>query len=192
MRSHDVRCASCHREYPRPEGRAGRHCEGADPNRSRRQKPAVAIPVRHRHRPQRAVQIPVQRARHMRSFMKFPEDSIAVYLDWRTQEIGVAAARSGDAQLAEDYSAGDIYHALALMCGLTNDANIKRWKSGEQCATSADEGVAAGHQLRHGRPLVVERPRPASADRQRGSHPSQATLPDGFGSGALAWSNEPC
>ena len=65
----------------------------------------------------------------MRSFMKFPEDSIAIYLDWRTQEVGVAAAFSGDAALAEDYVAGDIYHALAMMCGLTNDANIGRWKS---------------------------------------------------------------
>ena len=56
----------------------------------------------------------------MRSFMKFPTDKIGLYLDWRTQEVGIAAARSGDAQLAEDYLAGDIYHALAKMCGLTN------------------------------------------------------------------------
>ena len=41
----------------------------------------------------------------MRSFMKFPEDSIAIYLDWRTQEVGVAAAFSGDERLAEDYRA---------------------------------------------------------------------------------------
>jgi len=61
--------------------------------------------------------------------MKFPEDSIAVYIDWRTQEVGVAAAFSSDERLAEDYSSGDIYHALAAMCGLTNDSNIKRWKS---------------------------------------------------------------
>ena len=49
----------------------------------------------------------------MRSFMKFPADKIGLYLDWRTQEVGIAAAHSGDAQLAEDYLAGDIYHALA-------------------------------------------------------------------------------
>ena len=61
-----------------------------------------------------------------------PEGSIAVYLDWRTQEIGVAAARSGDEQLTDDYSGGDIYHALALMCGLTNDTDIKRWKAEQQ------------------------------------------------------------
>ena len=64
----------------------------------------------------------------MRSFMKFPEDSIAVYDDWRTQEIGVAAAHSGDEALAEAYRSGDIYHSLAHLCGLTDDTDIKRWK----------------------------------------------------------------
>ena len=64
----------------------------------------------------------------MRSFMKFPPDKIGLYLDWRTQEVGIAAARSGDAALAEDYLSGDIYHALAMLCGLTNDTDIKRWK----------------------------------------------------------------
>jgi DNA polymerase I-like protein with 3'-5' exonuclease and polymerase domains len=60
--------------------------------------------------------------------MLFPQDTIAVYLDWRCQEVAVAAARSGDERLKEDYASGDIYHALAMMCGLTNDTDIKRWK----------------------------------------------------------------
>jgi hypothetical protein len=64
----------------------------------------------------------------MRSFMKFPADKIGLYLDWRTQEVGVAAARSGDVQLAKDYRDGDIYHALAVMCGLTN-LDAKSWKA---------------------------------------------------------------
>jgi DNA polymerase I len=64
----------------------------------------------------------------MRSFMQSPEGSIGLYLDWRTQEVGIAAARSGDAALTEAYLSGDIYHALALMCGLTNDTDVKRWK----------------------------------------------------------------
>ena len=42
----------------------------------------------------------------MRSFMKFPPGKIGLYLDWRTQEVGVAAARSGDEALAEDYLLG--------------------------------------------------------------------------------------
>ena len=64
----------------------------------------------------------------MRSFMKFPAEKIGLYLDWRTQEVGIAAARSGDAALAEDYPSGDIYHALARMCGLT-DQDAKSWKA---------------------------------------------------------------
>jgi hypothetical protein len=68
----------------------------------------------------------------MRSFLRFPTDKIGGYLDWRTQEVGVAAKHSGDPQLMADYAAGDIYHALALMCELTQDDNIKRWKA--ECA----------------------------------------------------------
>jgi DNA polymerase I len=64
----------------------------------------------------------------MRSFMKFPVGKIGLYLDWRTQEVGIAAARSGDRALAEDYLSGDIYHALARMCGLTNQ-DAKSWKA---------------------------------------------------------------
>ena len=40
----------------------------------------------------------------VRSFMVFPEDKIGVYLDWRTQEVGIAAARSGDQALMHDYA----------------------------------------------------------------------------------------
>ena len=55
----------------------------------------------------------------MRSLMVFPQDAIGMFLDFRTQEVGIAAALSGDEALKRDYSRGDIYHALALMCGLT-------------------------------------------------------------------------
>jgi hypothetical protein len=64
----------------------------------------------------------------LRSFMLFPPDTIGAYLDWRTQEVGIAAAASGDAALKADYSGGDVYHALARLCGLTNDPDPVRWK----------------------------------------------------------------
>jgi hypothetical protein len=64
----------------------------------------------------------------MRSFMVAPHGSVLGYLDWRTQEVAVAAADSGDQQLIEDYLGGDIYHALALMCGLTAEADPIKWK----------------------------------------------------------------
>jgi DNA polymerase I-like protein with 3'-5' exonuclease and polymerase domains len=64
----------------------------------------------------------------MRSFMVFPRDAIGAYLDWRTQEIGVAAALSGDTALMDAYRAGDIYHALARVLGFTNDPDPVNWK----------------------------------------------------------------
>ena len=53
----------------------------------------------------------------MRSFMRFPVDKIGVYFDWRTQEVGVAASRSGDLALMEDYASGDIYHGSHCFAG---------------------------------------------------------------------------
>jgi hypothetical protein len=64
----------------------------------------------------------------MRSFMVFPPDTIGFYLDWRSQEVGVAAALSGDQALIDDYLAGDVYHALARLCGLTDDPDPLHWK----------------------------------------------------------------
>jgi DNA polymerase I len=64
----------------------------------------------------------------VRSFMVFPEDTTGVYLDWRTQEVGIAAALSGDQALMHDYANGDVYHALATLCGLTSDPDPRRWK----------------------------------------------------------------
>jgi DNA polymerase I-like protein with 3'-5' exonuclease and polymerase domains len=58
----------------------------------------------------------------------FPKDAIGVYLDWRTQEVGIAASRSGDEQLIADYGSGDVYHGLAELCGLTGGLDRKQWK----------------------------------------------------------------
>jgi hypothetical protein len=63
----------------------------------------------------------------MRSFMVFPPDRIGVYLDWRTQEVAVAAALSGDQALLEAYRGGDVYHTLALDAGLSKDPDPKHW-----------------------------------------------------------------
>ena len=51
--------------------------------------------------------------------------TIGFYLDWRSQEVGIAAALSGDRALQEDYATGDVYHALARMCGLTDEPDIR-------------------------------------------------------------------
>jgi DNA polymerase I-like protein with 3'-5' exonuclease and polymerase domains len=60
--------------------------------------------------------------------MVFPPDAIGVYLDWRTQEVGIAAALSGDPQLIDAYQAGDVYYGLAVACGFTSDPDPQHWK----------------------------------------------------------------
>jgi DNA polymerase I len=64
----------------------------------------------------------------LRSFMLFSPDTIGVNLDWRTQEPGLAAVFSDDAALKAAYRNGDIYHALARLCGLTDDPDPIHWK----------------------------------------------------------------
>ena len=38
-------------------------------------------------------------------------------------------ALSGDPALIDAYLGGDVYHALAYVCGLTDDPDPKRWKT---------------------------------------------------------------
>ena len=64
----------------------------------------------------------------LRGLMKFSADAIGCYYDWRTQEVGVAATESGDTALERAYVGGDVYYALARMCGLTADPDVERWK----------------------------------------------------------------
>ena len=86
----------------------------------------------------------------MRGFIRFSPDTIGFYVDWRTQEVGIAAVRSGDEALMAEYRSGDVYHALALPVGLPT---IPTRSIGRPQArpTPAHEAAAARDQLRHGR-----------------------------------------
>jgi DNA polymerase I len=64
----------------------------------------------------------------VRSFMVCPPGSTMAYLDWRSQEVGIAAAHSGDEALKADYASGDVYHGLARMCGQTAEVDPRIWK----------------------------------------------------------------
>jgi DNA polymerase I-like protein with 3'-5' exonuclease and polymerase domains len=63
----------------------------------------------------------------MRSFMVFPSDTIGLYLDWRSQEVAVAGALSGDRALLNAYAEGDVYYSFARDAGLTKDPDPKHW-----------------------------------------------------------------
>ena len=64
----------------------------------------------------------------VRSFIVFPPGSLGVYLDWRTQEVGVAAAAANDEALKAAYRGGDVYYTLARDVDLTCDPDRKHWK----------------------------------------------------------------
>ena len=64
----------------------------------------------------------------LRSFLLFSTATIGAYLDWRTQEVGIAAVAADDAALKAAYSSGDVYHVFARQCGLTDDPDRVRWK----------------------------------------------------------------
>ena len=102
----------------------------------------------------------------MRSFMLFPPETIGAYLDWRTQEVGIAAAQSGDAALMKAYRGGDVYHALALAVRPHARPRSERWKK-QIRDPATHESAATGDQLRHGRVVLGARARPTSVDRQR-------------------------
>jgi DNA polymerase I-like protein with 3'-5' exonuclease and polymerase domains len=68
----------------------------------------------------------------MRSFMVFPSDRIGAYLDWRTQEVAIAAARSGDQALLNAYRQGDVYYSFACDSGLTSDPDRAHWAKHDQ------------------------------------------------------------
>ena len=63
----------------------------------------------------------------VRGFIVFPPNRIGLYLDWRSQEVAIAAQQSGDQALQQAYQS-DVYHALALACGFTDDRDPKHWK----------------------------------------------------------------
>jgi DNA polymerase I len=92
----------------------------------------------------------------MRSLMVFPADTIAVYLDWRTQEIGVGAALSNDQALMDAYRGGDVYYALARNSGLTDDPDVAHWKKTQADVRHRMKGLQLGINYGMGVPSLAK------------------------------------
>jgi hypothetical protein len=92
----------------------------------------------------------------MRSFMVFPPDKIGVYLDWRTQEVVIAAARSGDQQLIDAYLGGDVYHGFARACGITADPDPKHWKDNNPAQRQRMKALQLGINYGMGVPSLAK------------------------------------
>jgi len=91
----------------------------------------------------------------MRSFIVFSPDHIGVYLDWRTQEVGVAAAKSNDQALMAAYLGGDVYHALARTCGFTSDPDPEHWKKNNPAMRQRMKSLQLGINYEMGVPSLA-------------------------------------
>jgi hypothetical protein len=98
----------------------------------------------------------------LRSFIRFPEDKIGVYLDWGTQEPAIAAVKSGDQGLIAAYLSGDVYHDFAWKVGLTTEPDRKVWA--KQCADMRE-------QMKHLYLAINYGMKVRSLARQLGRHP---------------------
>jgi DNA polymerase I len=99
----------------------------------------------------------------LRSLIKPPPGFGVAYIDWSQQEIGVAAALSGDAALQAAYRTGDCYLAFAKQAGaVPQDATKQTHKSVrelfKQCVLAVQYGIGAeALALRIAQPPVVAR-----------------------------------
>lgn len=84
-------------------------------------------------------------SRWLRSLIQPPPGRALAYVDWSSQEIAIAAARSGDGALWEAYTSGDPYLAFAKTAGLVPpDATKVTHKAERQRAKAIVLGVGYG------------------------------------------------
>ena len=112
----------------------------------------------------------------MRSFMMFPNDNIAIYLDWRTQEVGVAAALPA-------MNVGRRLRRWRYLSRAGRDVRPHQRHQHQalevraQRTAPADEGAATGHFVRHGcSNSLAKGVEPSPANRQRSHHPASTEI----------------
>ena len=86
--------------------------------------------------------------------------------------------------LMRDYLSGDIYHGLARMCGLTDDADPLRWKRAHPDVRQRMKPLQLAITYGMGVPSLARGLEPPSADRQRNHRDSTSGHTRGSGSGA--------
>ena len=99
----------------------------------------------------------------IRGLIKPPVGSSIAYIDWSSQEIGIAGALSGDERLMEAYNAGDVYLAFGKQAGRLPADATKETHGGErellkQCVLGIGYGMEAQTlAARMGQPEIVAR-----------------------------------
>lgn len=61
----------------------------------------------------------------MRGLIKPGKGNSVAYLDWKSQEVFIAAVLSGDAVMLKAYQSGDVYLAFAKLCGIAPEDATK-------------------------------------------------------------------
>jgi hypothetical protein len=84
----------------------------------------------------------------LRGLIKPPPGHGLAYVDWSQQELGIAAALSGDEQLADSYHASDPYLAFAQMAGVVPEGATKQSHPTEReqfkaCTLATQYGMGA-------------------------------------------------
>ena len=99
----------------------------------------------------------------LRGLIKPPPGQGVAYIDWAQQEIGIAAALSGDPALLAAYNSGDCYLAFAKQAGAvpadaTKATHGRERELFKQCALAVQYGMEAQSlALRIAQPPVVAR-----------------------------------
>ena len=167
----------------------GCHRQGTTADRPRRSQSAVAVPVRHRDRPQRAREESIQRTcRHALVHGLSPRH------DRRLPRLAHAGdrhcrrpVRRSGADGAPIAAATFTTHSRACAASpLTRTRSIGRSSNPDDAA--AHEALQLGDQLWHGRAVTGARARSSPADRQRDHRATPARHIRDSGSGARTWS----
>ena len=169
-----------------------RHRARPNSDRPRRPQPAEPVSVRHRDRPQRSGQKPVQRPRQhalVHEVSTRQDRALSRLANAGGRHCGGAQRRRGTGgRLSIGRRLSRARNALR-----PDQRHRHQALEGRQSRPApANEGAAARHQLRHGRALAVARPQPAPADRQRSDHPASAPVSAVLGVARRTWSSAPC
>lgn len=99
----------------------------------------------------------------LRGLIKPAEGMSLAHIDWSQQELGIAAALSGDEALAQAYRTGDPYLAFAMMAGAVPASATKQSHSAERaaykiCMLATQYGMSEyGLASRLGQPIAAAR-----------------------------------
>ena len=169
------------------------HRQGEAADRARRSQSAIAVSVRHRDRPQRAPQEPVQRARRHALVHGVPARR-----DRRLSRLAHAGGRRRGRPVRRRGADARLRRRRRLSRARAHVRAHRRPRSAalEEAPTprmrQRMKALQLGDHLRHGRAVAGARARPSPADRQRDHRAAQAGLSAVLGMARRHGADRPC